>query len=147
MTKSRFLRPLLTGLPLVALSSAVVAAPAPANTSRLTSIEIRKVEPDKTYKGVAYVKVSGVAHGVVHQLAEERKERRVQPRAGAVVRERPRVRVELHRAPRVRAVVGAHDGQDGRRKTREGKPSRLRTRPRQDGKVPRHSHENHLHRR
>jgi hypothetical protein len=40
------------------------AVPAGA-ASRLTSIEVRQVQPDKTYGGVAYVRVSGQAHGVV----------------------------------------------------------------------------------
>lgn len=33
--------------------------------SRLTSVEVRSVTPDKTYNGVAYVKVTGVVHGQV----------------------------------------------------------------------------------
>jgi hypothetical protein len=65
MTRSGLSRLLLTALSLAVLPGKIAAAPAPANTSRLTSLEVRKVEPDKTYKGVAYVKISGVAHGVV----------------------------------------------------------------------------------
>lgn len=33
--------------------------------SHLTSVEVREVRPDKTYAGVAYVRVSGTVHGVV----------------------------------------------------------------------------------
>lgn len=53
---------LLVGVIAAALSFSAGAALA---ASRLTLVEVRAVQPDKTYDGVAYVRVEGVAHGVV----------------------------------------------------------------------------------
>ena len=42
------------------------AAPtSPPSISRLTRVEVKQVASDKTYNGVAYVKISGVVHGQV----------------------------------------------------------------------------------
>jgi len=48
----------------LALAATFSAVPVMA-ASRLVSVEVRQVQPDKTYNGVAYVKVSGTVHGVV----------------------------------------------------------------------------------
>jgi hypothetical protein len=45
--------------------AAVLSAFPAAAASRLVSVEVRQVQPDKAYNGVAYVKVSGTVHGVV----------------------------------------------------------------------------------
>jgi hypothetical protein len=45
---------------------ALILSPFTASaSSHLTSVEVRQVQPDKSYGGVAYVRVSGTVHGVV----------------------------------------------------------------------------------
>ena len=49
---------------LLALLAALLAGPALA-ASQLTRVEVTRIMPDKTYAGVAYLRVGGVVHGVV----------------------------------------------------------------------------------
>jgi hypothetical protein len=57
------MRPLiLAALALALTAGGAIAAPA---DSRLTAVEVQKVEPAGTFNGVAYVKVAGVVRGLV----------------------------------------------------------------------------------
>ena len=58
----RSLTMMLAGLALALIASAAGAAP---SASRLTRVDVQKVEPAGTYGGVAYVRVGGQVHGVV----------------------------------------------------------------------------------